>query len=168
VAVSQNASQKTKNSNAAPATTAKSSNKSTSTSASVQGAFVAELGSKYYYPRDAAVAKRLDPAKTISYKNESAARRAGKKPAPKLAKTTGDLSAARAAYEKGAELYGQASGATASKARDQLCKDAFVALTEAMRDYRGYLAKNEDDAEAAATLRKVMQMRYGAMKYQRS
>ena len=37
-----------------------------------------------------------------------------------------------------------------------------------MRDYRSYLEKNEDDAEAAKALRQVMQMRYGAMKYRRS
>ena len=65
------------------------------------------------------------------------ARRAGKKPAPQLAQTTGDLATAKAAYEKGAKLHAQAKAAAVTE-RSAIYDQAFVALTEAMRDYRAY------------------------------
>ena len=133
-----------------------------------EGDYVSEIGGKYYYHRDAAAVRRLDRAKLIYYQDEKAAIKAGKKAAPELKATTGDLASAEEAFQKGSEYYQQASGAPASKERDELYKKAFVTLTESMRDYRSYLEKNEDDAEAAKALRQVMQMRYGAMKYRRS
>ena len=106
------------------------------------GDYVAEVGGKYYYHRDAATVRRLDKAKLIYYKDEADAKRAGKKPAPELKATTGDLASAEAAFQRG-QSYISKHLALTSKERDELYKKAFVALPESMRDYRSYLEKNE-------------------------
>jgi len=136
--------------------------------AEVRGAFVAELNGRYYYLADDPRVSSINPRRLIQYRTETAAKRAGKQPAPEqVSVADAGIEEATQLLADGERIYSEAIAAGNTSRRDDLYGEAFVKLTQAMQVWSRLAEQNPGDAEIAENLRRTMQLRYGAMKQRR-
>ena len=135
-----------------------------------KGDFASELNSKYFYTAGHRALGNVNPQRLIWYKDEAAAKKAGKQAAPleeAPAAGGGTETNADSVFSVGRELYQQAIAAGNSDARDQLYEKAFVKLSDAMNIYGALVEKDEKNEALAEKLRVCMQLRYGSVKQRR-
>lgn len=135
------------------------------------GAFASELNGRYYYPKGHRALANVNPQRLIYYTDESAAKKAGKTPAPM--ETADKMSAPTEAnadkiFAEGEKIYADAIAAGNSTKRDDLYGQAFVKLSDAMNIYGSLVEADENNEALAEKLRRCMQLRYGAMKQRRA
>ena len=136
-----------------------------------KGEFASELNNKYFYPAGHRALGNINPQRLIWYRDEAAAKKAGKQLAPlERASAAGDGTEANAdsVFAEGRDLYQQAIAAGNSDARDQLYEKAFVKLSDAMNIYGALVEKDEKNEALAEKLRVCMQLRYGSVKQRRA
>jgi len=135
-----------------------------------KGDFASELNNKYFYPAGHRALANVNPQRLIWYKDEAAAKKAGKQPAP-LGDTAAPMAAtlanADSIFAQGRDIYQQAIAAGNSDARDTLYGQAFVKLSDAMNIYGALVEKDENNEALAEKLRVCMQLRYGSVKQRR-
>ncbi len=135
------------------------------------GAFASELNNKYFYPADHRALANVPSQRLIYYNDEASAKRAGKLSPPEevsVPQGAASIAGADSAFGEGEKVYADAIAAGNSSKRDELYSVAFKKLTVAMNLYGELVEKNENDTALAEKLRRCMQLRYGAMKQQRS
>jgi len=134
------------------------------------GEFASELNNRYFYPAGHRALGNVNPQRLIWYKDEAAAKKAGKQPAPledAVAPGGGTEANADSVFAQGRDLYQQAIAAGNTDARDHLYEKAFVKLSDAMNIYGALVEKDESNEALAEKLRVCMQLRYGSVKQRR-
>lgn len=136
-----------------------------------KGDWAAELSGRYYYRADDRALAGVNAQRLIYYKDEAAAKKAGKQPAPAAPSVApagpATLAAADSVYAVGEDLYRTAISKGNTDARDQFYEQAFAKLSEAVQLYGSLVEKDENNDALAEKLRRAMQLRYGAMKQRR-
>jgi endonuclease YncB( thermonuclease family) len=135
------------------------------------GPFCSELDSQFFYPTGDAAVANVPTQRLISYSDESAAKRAGKRapatipPAPAVGEA--DEAKADAILADAKDLYAQAIAKGNSSERDTLYEKAFAVFSQALPIYGALCEAHPDDEALAEKLRQCMQLRYGSMKQRR-